>query len=76
MIYISLLRKCLSHVEILYTENNNMVLNFKLEQRFLKEFKQYQYIPKIKFTGYTECLTINPLEYYYNYKIDNNDSNN
>lgn len=52
-------------VSVLYTEENDMVSTFELEQRFLKEFKYYKYEPKIKFIGYTECLTVNPLDHYY-----------
>lgn len=38
---------------------------FILEQRFLKEFEMFKYKPKKHFTGYTECLTVNPIDYYY-----------
>lgn len=53
------------NVSVLYTEEKDIVSAFELEQKFLKEFKSYQYTPKVKFTGYTECLTINPLDAYY-----------
>ena len=56
-------------VSVLYTEDNDMVSTFKVEQRFLNEFKAYKYEPNIKFIGYTECLTVNPLEHYY--KLNN-----
>jgi hypothetical protein len=53
-------------VIIVYTEVNEIPYCFTLEQRFLKEFKDYRYIPKIKFKGYTECLKVNPVEEYFN----------
>lgn len=40
---------------------------YNLEQKFLKEFENYKYIPKIKFKGYTECLTTNPVAEYYHW---------
>lgn len=55
-------------VEVVYKELNDMVSNFKLEQRFLEEFETFKYEPKLKFRGFTECLTVNPVEYYYHYK--------
>lgn len=48
-----------------YTEKLDMVSAYNLEQRFLKEFKSYSYEPEIKFHGYTECLTTNPVDEYY-----------
>lgn len=53
-------------VELLYKKEMNMVEAFNMEQKILKEFKNnFKYIPKIKFKGYTECLTENPLNYIY-----------
>lgn len=52
-------------VVVKYTEELDMVSAYNLEQRFLKEFKNYKYEPKIKFQGYTECLTTNPIDEYY-----------
>ena len=40
---------------------------FNLEQFFLEDFKNCKYIPKIKFKGYTECLTTNPVAEYYHW---------
>jgi hypothetical protein len=48
-----------------YMDEGNMVENYELEQRFLKEFINFKYVPKIRFKGYTECLTINPVQAYY-----------
>lgn len=48
-----------------YKEELNMLEAFKTEQFFLEEFKRYSYIPEIKFQGYTECLTTNPIAEYY-----------
>lgn len=54
------------NIKILYEEENLIEECFRLEQKFLKEFEKYKYEPKIKFKGYTECLTTNPIaEYYY-----------
>lgn len=48
-----------------YTEEMHIEDAYKLEQFFLNEFKKYKYNPKIKFKGYTECLTTNPIAEYY-----------
>ena len=61
--------KQIYNVSVLYTEDNDMVSTFNLEQRFLDEFRYFKYVPKIKFIGYTECLTVNPVEHYY--KLNN-----
>ena len=58
-----------------YLEESDMVSAYKLEQSFLEEFKKYKYIPKIKFVGYTECLTINPIEAYYWWEQQKSKSN-
>lgn len=50
-----------------YIEDVDMVSAYKLEQMFLEEFKSYKYVPKIKFKGYTECLTTNPVWEYYHW---------
>jgi hypothetical protein len=50
-----------------YLQSGCMVELFNLEQKFLIEFKKSQYIPKIKFRGYTECLTTNPVAEYYHW---------
>lgn len=50
-----------------YLEGGDMVRLFKLEQRFLEEFEDYKYNPMIKFRGYTECLTTNPVVEYYHW---------
>ena len=59
-----------------YLQKGLMTNLFNLEQRFLKEFENFKYIPKIKFRGHTECLTTNPIAEYYNININNNESNN
>lgn len=38
---------------------------YLLEQKFLREFNKFKYKPLMKFTGYTECLTLNPVIEYY-----------
>lgn len=52
-------------VDILYTEENYLIEILRIENQFLTEFKSFKYKPLIHFCGSTECLTINPLEYYY-----------
>ena len=41
-----------------------MVSAYNLEQEFPKEFKYYKYTPNNKFKGYTECLSVNPINAY------------
>lgn len=53
-------------VEIQYTAEDSIEKCFVLEQQFLKEFLFYKYTPNKKFKGYTECLTVNPINHYYN----------
>lgn len=55
------------NVKVVYTQEGLTKDNFNLEQRFLREFKNYKYVPGIKFTGYTECLTTNPIDEYYDW---------
>ena len=57
------------NVKLVYSYRGSFMDMFELEQRFLKEFNNYKYKPSIKFTGHTECLSVNPIEYYYNYAI-------
>lgn len=54
-------------VKIEFTEEMLIEEAYNLEQRFLKEFENHKYIPKIKFKGYTECLTTNPVAEYYHW---------
>lgn len=54
-------------VDLVYHEEGLIKDKFDLEQRFLKEFEGYQYSPKKKFKGQTECLSVNPVEEYYQY---------
>lgn len=44
---------------------------FEIEQKILSEFSSFKYTPKIKFKGYTECLTTDPFEWYYNKNVNN-----
>jgi len=37
------------------------------EKTILEDFKNISFTPSIKFEGHTECLSENPLEYYYYY---------
>lgn len=54
-------------VKIEYKEEMLIEDAYNLEQFFLEDFKNKKYIPKIKFKGYTECLTINPVAEYYHW---------
>ena len=46
-----------------YCQEGLTVDMYNLEQRFLEEFRKYKYIPKKHFTGHTECLTVNPINF-------------
>ena len=52
-------------VNVEYIEEMSIEEAYNLEQFFLNDFKKYKYTPKIKFKGYTECLTTNPIDEYY-----------
>lgn len=54
-------------VKIEYKEEMLIEEAYNLEQFFLKDFENRKYIPKIKFKGYTECLTTNPVAEYYHW---------
>lgn len=57
----------LYNIEVLYTQQGQIEEIYNLEQKFLNEFSNYKYTPEKYFQGYTECLTINPVEEYYNW---------
>lgn len=59
-------------VKIEYKLLDDLENCFMLEQRFLKEFEHFKYVPKKYFTGYTECLTVSPVDYYYYYQEQQN----
>ena len=52
------------NVKVEHTKDLDMVSAYNLEQEFLKEFKYYKYTPNNKFKGYTECLSVNPINAY------------
>lgn len=54
-------------IEQTYLEEGFIEDKYNIEQQFLKEFEKYKYTPKKKFGGYTECLTINPIDAYYDW---------
>jgi len=54
-------------VTVEYLEEMSIEEAYNLEQFFLTDFKKYKYIPKIKFKGYTECLSTNPIAEYYDW---------
>lgn len=47
---------------ILKTIKTNLYDAIVKEQELLEHFEEYKYIPKHKFGGYTECISVNPLE--------------
>ena len=51
---------------ILYKENLLLTDSIDKEREILKNALKYKYIPKNKFGGYTECLSINPIKYLIN----------
>lgn len=53
-------------ITVLYEQKSNLLDCYEQEQKILKEFYQYKIYPKNYFGGYTECLTVNPIEWYYN----------
>jgi hypothetical protein len=55
------------NVVIEYIQEMYIEEAYNLEQFFLKDFENRKYIPKIKFKGYTECLTTNPVAEYYHW---------
>ena len=54
-------------IKIEYKEEMLIEDAYNLEQFFLEDFKSKKYIPQIKFKGYTECLTTNPVAEYYHW---------
>lgn len=58
-------------VSLQYSEKGLTTEMYRLEQKFLSEFKNYKYKPIKHFTGYTECLTVNPVDYYYESYYEN-----
>ena len=49
--------------EILLEADIGMVDAYENESYLLQEYSDYKYIPKIKFKGKEECLSINPIEH-------------
>lgn len=57
--------KCKTYkAEILHTMEYNLNDAIILETRILRDMRMFKYKPKVKFAGYTECLTVNPLDVY------------
>lgn len=56
-------RKIPYNVEIIKTKADTIKNISIYEEQILNNFKQYQYIPKISFSGYTECFTKEILDY-------------
>jgi len=52
-------------VKIVYYEIFGRSKSLTYEKLFLEDFKKYKIQPKIRFEGDTECLSVNPLDYYY-----------
>lgn len=55
-------------VEKIYVESNlhSTTFAYDMEQKILKEFINFKYMPKKYFSGYTECLIIDPMPNCYN----------
>lgn len=49
---------------VCYYIKNNLEFCVNLEQFILKQYKEYKYKPLKKFAGFTECLSINPINYF------------
>jgi hypothetical protein len=52
-------------VEIIYFNKLGKSEALKCEKLFLKDFRSFKIQPTIKFEGDTECISVNPLDYYY-----------
>lgn len=63
-------------IEVLYFEKGNLYDHTMSETKIISDFRILQYLPKEDFSGKNECFSDNPLEYYYNYKTNVNESNN
>lgn len=46
------------NVRVVYENVTTLYDNFLQEQKILESFKKFQYIPKIRFSGWTECLLL------------------
>lgn len=59
------------NVETIFLEKGLSKEQHNTEQKLLEDFKTYKYKPIEKFGGHTECLTINPIDSYYDWYINN-----
>lgn len=63
-------------IKVIYFEKGNLYNHTFSESKILEDFRSLKYHPNEEFRGKNECFKENPLEYYYNYKLDINESNN
>ena len=59
--------------EILMEADIGMIDAYENESYLLEEYSKYKYIPKRKFNGKEECLSINPIEHDERLKEYSND---
>jgi len=52
--------------ELLMTIETNLYQAIKIENKILDTLSEYSYTPKFLFGGYTECLSVNPVEHILN----------
>jgi len=48
------------------TIETNLYQAIKIENKILDTLSEYSYTPKFLFGGYTECLSVNPVEHILN----------
>lgn len=53
-------------VQVIYIQEESIKELIEIENIFLNSFESKKYTPLIKFKGRTECLSVNPLDHYYN----------
>lgn len=56
-------------LKVLLTDESNLYKLSYTEKSILSDFKSFKYKPKKSFRGKEECFSVNPLDYYYNYKF-------
>ena len=49
--------------EVLLEADIGLILAYQTEQKVLRDYSKFQYKPKIRFQGHTECLSVNPIDH-------------
>lgn len=69
-------KKCPYTIEVMNVIRGDMFEICNLEIEFLNTFKMFKYKPLIPFAGKTECLTVNPIDYWYDWQYEQLNINN